>query len=58
MASDPDNSQCYHVVPVEDLKEHEPSLECWCRPYRDPLNPFGIIHNALDRRELYENSVH
>jgi hypothetical protein len=48
----------YHVVPVDDIKEHEPSLECWCRPYRDPWNPFGIIHNALDRRELYENSVH
>ncbi len=22
----------YHVVPVNDLSEHELTLECWCKP--------------------------
>lgn len=58
MASEPPLKECYHVTPMNDLKEHEASLECWCRPYRDPWNPYCIIHNSLDRRELYENKVH
>ena len=39
-----------HIYPVNDLREHSVS-DCWCDPFDDE----GIIvHNSLDRRELYE----
>jgi hypothetical protein len=39
------------VYPINDLREHS-LVRCWCRPSDDD----GIIvHNSLDRRELYEN---
>ena len=40
----------FHVVPVNDLREHE-QYDCWCNPEIDD----GVItHNAMDQRELYE----
>jgi len=39
-----------HVYPVNDLREHSVA-GCWCRPTDDD----GImVHNSLDRREIYE----
>jgi hypothetical protein len=39
-----------HVLPVADLRQHSFD-ECWC----DPQDHDGVIvHNSLDRRELYE----
>ena len=41
-----------HVVPVNDLRDHVTSVDCWCCPIDDD----GIIvHNSLDGREKYEN---
>lgn len=40
-----------HVWPSRDLKPHETSKECWCRPFDDD----GVtVHNAMDQREQYE----
>ena len=40
-----------HIMPLEDLRDHEAHEECWCKPVNDE----GIwIHNAMDRREEYE----
>ena len=44
----------YHVIPVDDLREHEPFVSCWCRPVPDIEEETILLHNALDRRELYE----
>lgn len=44
-----------HVVPLNDLREHEASITCWCHPTQDEEEPFVIIHNALDQREKYES---
>ncbi len=39
-----------HVVPLGDLREHDDSAECWCRP---TIDDEGVcIHNSLDGREL------
>ncbi len=44
-----------HVIPVNDLKEHIcDGSQCWCNP-DDESQPGLIVHNSLDRRELYEN---
>ena len=41
-----------HVYPLNDLREHEMSKECWCRP---DVDEDGVcVHNALDGREAYE----
>lgn len=44
----------FHVIPLNDLKEHEEEGEdCWCHPeVRDDL----IIHNSADGREWKELS--
>jgi hypothetical protein len=40
-----------HVVPYEDLKEHNVDGECWCSPYEDDG---VIVHNSMYNRERYE----
>lgn len=41
-----------HVIPRNDLREHETHRDCWCRPVEQ--EPGVIVHNALDGREDYE----
>lgn len=41
-----------HVVPTNDLREHEDSEACWCRPTEDEDGV--IVHHSMDRREEYE----
>lgn len=50
------------LVPLNDLREHDLSKDCWCKPLLDPDSE-GMLrdgfwsHNALDRREEYEEGV-
>ena len=46
-----------HVMPTNDIKEHEESFYCWCHPRRDSEQPSVVIHNAFaagygDERDL------
>ena len=45
-----------HVIPIEDLREHEDSRECWCQPCfdRSDIGRVIVIHNSMDGRELIE----
>jgi hypothetical protein len=43
-----------HVVPLDDLREHECSSACWCQPIEYDEEPGIWVHNALDGRENYE----
>lgn len=43
-----------HVIPNNDWKEHEESVDCWCHPTRDVEDENVIIHNSLDGREVQE----
>ena len=37
-----------HVIPINDLRDHDDSPACWCVPRDDD----GVwIHNSMDRRE-------
>jgi hypothetical protein len=45
----------YHVVPINDLREHNTDSDfiCWCHPTE---NDDGVIvHNSMDGREKYES---
>ena len=44
-----------HVVPLNDLREHTPRIDYWCRPTPDDAEPRVILHHALDQREKYES---
>ncbi len=44
--------QNIHVVPVGDLREHDDSTECWCRP--EEKHPLVWVHNSMDGREAFE----
>jgi hypothetical protein len=41
----------WHVVPIDDLRPHESSQTCWCKPTQDEDEPTVWIHNSMDRRE-------
>lgn len=46
------SSGLIHILPINDLKPHkETGVDCWCRPIIDDNI---VIHNSMDRRELYE----
>jgi len=36
-----------HTMPTHDIKEHEESILCWCKPKRDDIEPNLIIHNVF-----------
>jgi len=51
------NCNCagWHVVPLNDLREHETNGSCWCKPTLDGEGSEPIwIHNSLDGREAFE----
>jgi hypothetical protein len=41
-----------HVIPLDDFREHEVSVDCWCRPVEGEDGV--VMHRALDGREAYE----
>lgn len=43
-----------HVIPLEDIKPHERTVRCWCRPTRDEEDRNCVVHHAMDQREKYE----
>lgn len=50
-ADDRGGAKRFHVIPLEDLREHERSDDCWCHPDHDN----GVVtHAALDGREAFE----
>lgn len=49
--------EAWHILPVDDLKEHEESAYCQCNPkIEEYRNGRLIIHNAYDGREIYEQA--
>ena len=43
-----------HLVPINDLREHDLTITCWCRPTHDEEEPNVIVHNSMDGREAFE----
>lgn len=40
-----------HVVPMNDLRDHDFAGECWCSPLKaDGYEQW--VHNSMDRREF------
>jgi hypothetical protein len=47
------NGASTHVVPLNDLREHEEDATCWCDPRVDEeLNL--VTHQSADNREAFE----
>jgi len=44
-----------HVIPLNDLRDHEASKTCWCKPSQDDDEPLVWIHHSMDGREEYKN---
>ena len=56
-----DSPLVIHVMPANDMKPHEQSVNCHCNPRiesededGEPLDGIVCVHNAFDRRELRE----
>jgi hypothetical protein len=43
-----------HVIPLEDLRDHTTSTDCWCCPTEEGDCSGVWIHHSLDNREKYE----
>ena len=42
----------YHIIPLNDLRPHEPEMTCWCRP---EINEDNVaVHHSMDGREAFE----
>ena len=52
------NAKTYHILPIDDIKEHEESAYCDCYPRIEPhgLNNV-VIHNSFDGREALEQPI-
>lgn len=48
-------AETLHVIPVDDLREHEAASTCWCHPTPLEDQPSVYLHNAMDDREKYES---
>jgi hypothetical protein len=48
------NDARIHVIPMNDLREHAASTDCWCKPTEDDELPDVWVHNSMDEREEYE----
>jgi hypothetical protein len=51
--------EAYHVLPINDTKEHEEESvdhNCWCNPEieENDIGNLVIIHNSADGREWTE----
>ena len=42
-----------HIVPEDDLREHDLIPDCWCEPTLDEEN-WTAVHNSADNREAFE----
>jgi hypothetical protein len=48
----------YHIIPVNDLKEHEDSSTCHCQPQVSiEEGDIFIVHNSYDCREFKEQFI-
>jgi hypothetical protein len=44
-----------HILPIGDLREHDETRDCWCRPKLQCVErTIIVIHNSADGRELIE----
>ncbi len=48
--------EIYHVLPLNDLKDHDDHARCWCHP---EVKEGGtrVIHFSRDGREFYEYNI-
>lgn len=44
----------FHVLPINDLRDHKAAQACYCRPHQDSDASKVWIHNSLDQRERFE----
>lgn len=47
-------SKTIHVLPLNDLRDHQELPTCWCKPTPDAEEPSVLVHHSMDRREEYE----
>lgn len=51
------SGQFFHVLPRNDLREHEVDPDCFCRPVFDARDNL-MMHQSTDRREhTYEQGI-
>jgi len=45
----------YHIIPLNDLKPHTPTTDCFCQPELSSSEPpVTYDHNSVDGREAEE----
>ena len=45
----------WHIIPLNDLRPHEPEMKCWCRP---EINEDNVaVHHSMDGREDFQSGA-
>ena len=47
-----EHAEVYHIVPIDDTREHFLDFGCWCKPEFNA--DMHIVHNSEDGREYDE----
>jgi hypothetical protein len=45
----------WHIIPLNDLRPHEPEMTCWCRPETNEDNV--AVHHSMDGREDFQSGA-
>jgi hypothetical protein len=45
------DGETVHVVPLNDLRDHDSAATCWCHPTQDEEEPLVWVHHSMDGRE-------
>lgn len=49
----------WHIVPLNDLRDHEESVDCWCQPelLDDDYLDSVYLHASMDGREAFDSGT-
>ena len=48
------DSHAAHVIPLDDLRDHDCGPKCWCKPEQDDED-LTWVHHSMDGREAFED---
>jgi len=52
-----DNLDPFHIIPKNDFREHDPSINCWCKPSLTDGLDNCYTHLSADGREHLEDLI-
>lgn len=52
-----EEEELWHIIPLNDLKQHDDSMHCFCCPDKEGNDESEVRHNSVDGREDFEDGI-